>query len=209
MSLIQKVRKLNKIIKHRKQLNYIISTYLFFLENAEKSVWGSITEEDEEGIKHAVVLSNEYEGSIVEIGTLFGHTTNLLASLKRIDVPLIAVENFSGNPFHLPQDVHRQFTRRTLRYVLDHCSTQIFDGDAADFYSANKTLRPSLVFIDAGHEYEMVRQDIEWAVSTGCPVISGHDYIDIHPGVVKAVDETFGEKISLYGSVWIHQNHER
>jgi hypothetical protein len=49
-----------------------------------------------------------------------------------------------------------------------------------------------------------VKQDIGWAISIDCPVISGHDYRDVHPGVVKAVDEAFGDKISLYGSVWIH-----
>jgi hypothetical protein len=61
------------------------------------------------------------------------------------------------------------------------------------------------VFIDAFHDYKSVRRDIDWAVSTGCPVISGHDYTDIHPGVITAVNETFGKSISLYGSVWIHE----
>ena len=32
----------------------------------------------------------------------------------------------------------------------------------------------------------------------------GHDYIDDHPGVIQAVDEAFGEKITLYGSIWVH-----
>ncbi len=208
MGIMQKLTKLKRIIKYRKRLKPVVLSYLYFYENPEKSVWGSITEDDEDGIKRAVIQAGNHEGPIVEIGALFGHTTCLLASLKRLGVPLITVENFIWNPFYLPPDVHRQFTRRTLRYALDHCSTQIYDGDAADFYLANATLRPSLVFIDAGHGYESVRRDIDWAVSSGCPVISGHDYTDMHPGVVKAVDETFGDKISLYGSVWIHQSLE-
>jgi len=205
MSLMQKIKKLKALVKHRKMLRGVISSYLFCLKDPDKSVWGSITEDDEKGVMHAVMLARDYEGPIVEIGVLFGHTTNLLASLKRKDVPLIGVENFTWNPFLLPADVHRQFTRRTLRYVLDHCATRIFDGNAEDFYLANQTLRPSLVFIDAFHDYESVRRDIDWAVSTGCPIISGHDYTDIHPGVIKAVNGTFGDNISLYGSVWIHQ----
>ena len=92
--------------------------------------------------------------------------------------------------------------------VSAHCSTQIFDGDAADFYSANATLRPSMVFIDAQHDYKSVKQDIDWAVSVGCPVISGHDYHDMCPGVIKAVNESFGDKFTLYGSVWIHQSRK-
>ncbi|MBE7214198.1 class I SAM-dependent methyltransferase [Shewanella benthica] len=208
MGVLQKLSELNLIIKYRKQLKPVLTSYLHFFENTETSVWGSITEDDELGIKHAVVQSGKYKGPIVEIGALFGHTTNLLASMKRTGVILITVENFTWNPFSLPPEVHRQFTMRTLRYALEHCSTQVFDGNAADFYLANATLKPSLIFIDAGHDYESVRKDIDWAVSTGCPVISGHDYTDAHPGVVKAVDETFGDNISLYGSVWIHQRRE-
>ena len=205
MALMEKIKKLRALVTHRKLLRNVVSSYLFCLKDPGKSIWGSITEEDEQGVRQAVMLARDYEGPIVEIGVLFGHTTNLIASLKQEGVPLIGVENFTWNPFCLPADVHRQFTKRTLRYVLDHCATRIFDGNAEDFYSANKTLKPSLVFIDAFHDYKSVRRDIDWAVSTGCPIISGHDYTDIHPGVIKAVNETFGDTISLYGSVWVHK----
>jgi len=179
------------------------------MENPEKSIWGSITEEDEEGIKLAVTYAGNFEGPIVEIGACFGHTTNLIASLKRIDVPLITVENFSWNPFFLPKDIHRQFLKRTIRYAMVHCSTQIFEGEAEKFYLANAKLKPSLVFIDATHYYEPIRRDIAWALSTGCAVISGHDYMNMHPGVIKAVRESFGDNFSVHGSVWIHVNPKR
>jgi hypothetical protein len=204
MKIFHKAKRLKSIIKYRALFINVVRSYLFFVENPEKSVWGSITEDDEKGIEHAVTHASNYEGPVVEIGALFGHTTNLLASLKRLDVPLIAVENFCWNPFYLPKDIHRQFLKRTIRYAIDHCATQIFEGDAAAFYSAKANLQPSLVFIDAGHDYESVKRDIYWALSTGCPVISGHDYTDIHPGVIKAVHESFGDNISVYGSVWIH-----
>lgn len=205
MTISQKLIRIKALMKNLRLLKSLISSYSFFLAYPEKSVWGSITEEDEEGIKQAVLYASLHEGPIVEIGTLFGHTTNLIASLKQTSVPLIAVENFTWNPFFLSPEVHRRFTRRTLRYVMDHCSTQIFDGDAADFYLANASLKPSLVFIDAENDYKSVKRDIDWAISTGCPVIAGHDYMDIFPEVVKAVDDAFGDKFSLYGSVWIHQ----
>jgi hypothetical protein len=204
MDVLKKLQKVKTIIKNRKLIQSIISSNLFFLENPGKSAWGSITETDEEGIRQAVVLARNYQGPIIEVGTLFGHTTNMIASLKSPEVSLISIDNFCWNPFFLPPEAHRQFTRRTLCYVIEHCSTQIFDGSSADFYAANPTLKPSLVFIDAAHDYKSVKQDIAWAVSTGCPVISGHDYDEIHPGVVKAVDEAFGDNISCYGSVWIH-----
>jgi len=204
MKVFDIAKRLKIIIKHRAFLIGIIRSSLFFLENPEKSVWGSITEADEEGIRHAVAYASNYEGPIVEIGACFGHTTNLLASLKRLDVTLITVEGFYWNPFYLPKDIHRQFLKRTIRCAIVHCATQIFEGDIEAFYSANVMLKPSLVFIDATHYYESVRRDIDWALSTGCPVISGHDYMDMHPGVIKAVHESFGDNISVYGSVWVH-----
>ena len=163
-----------------------------------------MTSDEEEGIEYAVGLASNYEGPIVEIGALFGHTTCLLASLKKTTIRLIAVENFTWNPFYLPSDIHRQFTKRTLSYVLKYCSTEIFDGNAEDFYLNNPTLKPSMIFIDARHDYESVRYDLNWAISTGCPVITGHDYIDIYPGVIKAVNESFGDNFSLFGSMWVH-----
>ncbi len=209
MSLTTKINTFGKIIKHQRELLKVVKRHIKFVEMYdEQTVWGSITNDEEEGLKWAAGLAAHYEGPIVEIGALFGHTTNLLASLKAETVPLIAVENFTWNPFCLPKANHRRFTQRSLKYVLDHCATEIYDGNAEDFYSANPTLRPSMVFIDAGHDYESVRQDIDWAISSGCPVISGHDYSDLHGGVVRAVDESFGDKISLYGSVWIHQQEE-
>jgi len=201
-----KLRTIRGVIKYRKVLKRVIKTYLEFFEDFDITVWGSISEAEEEGIKFAVSQANKCDGPIVEVGTLFGHTACLIASLKRADIPLVAVDDFSWNPFYLPSGVHRRFTMRTMRYIMDHCSTQLFDGNAADFYSTHAKLNPSMVFIDAEHDYESVKRDIDWAISTGCPVISGHDYTDQYHGVVKAVNEAFGNNFLLFDSIWVHQN---
>lgn len=54
------------------------------------------------------------------------------------------------------------------------------------------------VFIDAGHSYASVKQDIEsWLpkIKTG-GILAGHDYTDAWPGVKKAVNEKFKNVIS-------------
>lgn len=204
MKIKRKIDKALKLIKYNKRLRPVLNNYIYFIENSSQSAWGSITEEDESGIKAAVDHASSYSGPIVEIGCLFGHTTTLLATLKKPDVQLIAVDNFSWNPFHISKDEHRQFTKRSLRYIIENCETSIYDGTSEQFYIANKDMKPSMVFIDAGHDYNSVKQDIGWALKARCPVISGHDYHKLCPEVVKAVDDSFGDDIQVYGSVWVH-----
>ena len=56
-------------------------------------------------------------------------------------------------------------------------------------------IRPHFVFVDAAHDYENVKRDIDAWWETGPEWMAGHDYnrgSDIHfPGVWKAVDEKF------------------
>ncbi len=51
------------------------------------------------------------------------------------------------------------------------------------------------IFIDANHEYEYVKKDIElyWPKVKSGGVLCGHDYSGGHPGVTTAVDEFFGK----------------
>jgi predicted O-methyltransferase YrrM len=64
------------------------------------------------------------------------------------------------------------------------------------------------VFIDAAHEYEDVQNDIEaWLpkIKTG-GIIAGHDYIPTYPGVMRAVNEKFGDKVDKryeYEGCWL------
>lgn len=63
-----------------------------------------------------------------------------------------------------------------------------------------------LVFIDGNHDYEYVKQDIElWQpkIRKG-GLLAGHDFNrELHPGVVRAVTERFGEEIAIGSNdVW-------
>jgi len=62
-----------------------------------------------------------------------------------------------------------------------------------------------LVFIDAGHQYQSVVEDINaWLPLVKKEgVLSGHDYGARHyPGVKEAVDEIFGDKVTVIDTVW-------
>ena len=62
-----------------------------------------------------------------------------------------------------------------------------------------------LIYIDANHSYESVKKDIEsWLPKLKMSgIIAGHDYDDHWPGVVKAVDEKFRNRIELSGRNWM------
>jgi hypothetical protein len=197
-------RKARTLWKHRRLLADVVGSHVFFLENRGVTVWGGISEDDERGIREAVARAAPCDGPIVEIGALFGWTTQLLASLKSPAKELIAVDNFCWNPFHIPPDDHRAITRRTLHYCLEHCRTRIFDGTARDFYDTYRGPTPSMVFIDADHSYAATQADIAWACQRGVPVVAGHDYnATLHQAVVRAVDEQFSGHVDVFGSVWI------
>jgi hypothetical protein len=197
------VRKLRSVIRHRHELKQVVDAHLYFLEHRGVTVWGGISEADELGIREAVARAARFDGPIVEIGALFGWTTQLLASLKSPAKELIAVDNFCWNPFMLPADDHRVIARRTLHYCLEHCRTRLFDGSTEEFYRSYAGETPSMVFIDADHSYAGASSDIAWARAMGVPVVVGHDYQDLHPGVVRAVDENFAGRFQVFGSVWI------
>lgn len=60
------------------------------------------------------------------------------------------------------------------------------------------------VFIDAGHSYGAVKQDIaDWRPKVRAGGwFGGHDYHAKFPGVIRAVDEAFPEKRLYEGWIW-------
>ena len=114
------------------------------------------------------------------------------------------MDNFSWNPIGLTEDAHRDFCYRSLYYLTTCCNTTIYDGSGESFYSSYADEKPAMVFIDANHTYEGVKEDIDWAVAQGIPIISGHDYSNDFPGVKKAVNEAFPDAFKVTGSLWAH-----
>jgi hypothetical protein len=72
--------------------------------------------------------------------------------------------------------------------------------DVLNFYK----ITADVIYIDASHEYEAVKNDISgyWGLLKNNGSIIGDDYTKTHwPGVVKAVDE-FPIKANITGVVW-------
>jgi predicted O-methyltransferase YrrM len=66
------------------------------------------------------------------------------------------------------------------------------------------------IFIDGDHSYESVKNDIQaWYPKLKVNgIMAGDDYDPCHGGVIKAVDEIFGNSISKEWPVWYIKKEE-
>jgi hypothetical protein len=60
-----------------------------------------------------------------------------------------------------------------------------------------------MVFIDAGHTYEEVKNDIKKWKNKARIVLCGHDYCTAWAGVKQAVDEELGGPDEVHDSLWV------
>ena len=189
---------LKELIKRRRR----VLSFLRFSRRGTQPKGGSVDNEESEALKELAQKAEKFEGPIIEIGTLFGFSTQALAIGKNQDKKLITVDRYTWNPIGIPSWRHEELTRKNLYYLTERCNVEIYAGDSNEFYESYSGEPPSLVFIDAGHDYDSVKNDIDWAVRKEAKIISGHDYSDRHPGVKKAVDEALGQSIEIAGTVW-------
>ncbi len=143
-------------------------------------------------------------GSIAEIGSWKGRSTHaLLTGNTRGTVTAIDTWRGSSDP---TDKTHGRDTLEDFTKNVGHFANLVVNRnrgvDAAKDYPDGAF---DMVFIDAGHTYEEVRDDIAaWLpkVRTG-GLICGHDYHHRKwPGVVRAVGEAFGAPDGVADTIW-------
>jgi hypothetical protein len=139
---------------------------------------------------------------IVEVGTLYGHSTLVMCLAKQPTQRLLAVDNFSWNSLGISSEVHLSATRKRLAECTKEFGVEIVAKSAREFYDTYQGPPPALYFCDADHTYEAVRADIAWARKIGASIICGDDYAPEHTGVTLAVDEA-GGPCELHGGLWL------
>lgn len=175
----------------------------FSYANEQSLMWGGGTVDGTE-FSALTALAQEasaFHGPIIEIGTLFGFSTNALAIGKASHIPLITVDTFTWNPIGMPNWRHEELTRKGLAYLVAKQNVRLVKSTADSFYQLYDGGQPSLVFIDADHSYEAVRKDIDFAERVGAKIICGDDFS--WPGVRKAVEESFGQDYQTIGDMWV------
>ena len=193
------IGKLMKAMRHLGTVRMAVANAVRLADgDADAVALGGLTDEE----TAALVRWLPDEGTFVEFGTLFGLTAKALAAAKP-HLKVVAVDNFSWNPFGLPPDLHEAFARKILANEIAAGRVEVVRATSEEF-RRTWTGRADAVFFDAQHEYEPVRDEIAWAKSSGVPLVTGHDYGNPSPrfGVTRAVDEAFGRPAEVVGMCW-------
>jgi precorrin-6B methylase 2 len=187
------------LLKNWRSAKTALSTlsYLYSGDSDALDALGGLTDEE---IRAICGWASEKPGmTVVEVGTLFGLTAREIAKNDAVG-KVIAVDNFSWNPFGLPPKIHEDFTRR----ILKGSGVELINCSSEDWRKKVKG-KIDMIFFDASHRYEDVKAECEWAKEAGIKIVSGHDYGNPNSlfGVTRAVDEVFGkENVEVVGMCW-------
>ena len=155
--------------------------------------------------EHFCTDGNRSKANILEIGTYLGISSELFAQCCN-EVITVDKRKLDGLDDVLLRNSNLGFMNMTSEEASKHFEDGFFDG----------------VYIDARHEYEYVKHDIELWLPKVKPggVLCGHDYITDeiaaipitefdwfgqkmgHGGVKKAVDEKFADVKTYKDSSW-------
>jgi hypothetical protein len=123
--------------------------------------------------------------SVAEVGSLYGRSS--FALLTACNGPVHCIDPWPGHRYDSFRDECGHFPNLVaIREFSPAAAEQVPDVD--------------MVFLDGDHEYERVLADIEAWLPRARKLLCGHDYgHPDHPGVAKAVEETFGDRVVLAG----------
>ena len=167
-----------------------------------------------------MVEDHANDSHFVEVGAFYGKSAAYMAveiANSGKNIKFDVVDTWRGSPEHqegawdhredmVNDTAFEVFTENMKPVEGFYNAIKLPSLEAANQYDNNSL---DFVFIDASHEYESVKADIEaWysKVKSG-GFIGGHDYLkgDSKYGVYLAVDERFETNFELYGTSWLHR----
>lgn len=135
-----------------------------------------------------IIPNNE---SIIEIGSYLGRSTSYLIELankSKKNISLISIDTFNGSKEHTKTNFYDEFSSNInnldIKYPL-----VVLKGDSKDIIKFIPDNSIFCIMIDASHEYEDVKSDINMCIPKikKGGILCGDDYD--WPGVKRAVDE--------------------
>jgi hypothetical protein len=141
--------------------------------------------------------------SVIELGSWKGKSTHALCSSKCPDVT--AIDHWEGSTYE-PEahaeaksgSVFDKFKENTKNFT----NLRIIKKDINDAVKDIADKSVDMIFLDCGHTYEEVKNDIEKWKGKARILLCGHDYCAGWPGVEQAVNEAFGGPDGVIGTIW-------
>jgi len=185
----------------------VISTHQINMDHFYKNVDGFSSEEEQGDLLKTILdqLDVTNKIKIAEIGVYKGRGTaiwNVELINRNIDYEYFAIDHFLGSSEH-QRDGYIDYYGLTLNNlfpILD--KIKIIKNDSISESKNYPDEYFDVVYIDASHEYECVKDDIiSWLpkVKKG-GILCGDDYCVGWPQVVRAVDEVLG-KVNCAGLI--------
>lgn len=139
---------------------------------------------------------------IAEIGVYKGRGTaiwNEHLMSKGLNYKYYAIDHFLGSAEHDKNINYYDVAFNNLKPISD--KIYLIKNDSISESQKHADGYFDIVYIDASHEYEHVKKDIQSWLPKVRPggIMCGDDYIAGWPGVVKAVDEIFPDKVNIVG----------
>lgn len=135
--------------------------------------------------------------TIIEVGCFEGRSTRAMADnttgiIHAVDPWNALIYGSNGQFLYKTDDITRSIFHANLADKIGDGTIEVWPTIFKNFRPIlMDQLQPSFIFIDAAHDYENVKNDINHAMTFKPIMIGGHDYCKEWPGVIKAVDEIF------------------
>ena len=164
-------------------------------------------DELQEFVKQRVAKSEGHTFHIVEVGSWKGASAIAMAKVNhRVRVTCVDTWQGSSSDHTLvrasEEDVYSAFYEN-LKNSGVFSQISVRPGKSTDVAKDWDGGKVDMIFIDANHTYEAVKEDIAawWPLLMPDGVMIGHDYRTTNfPGVDKAVHEAFGGRVKSYGA---------
>lgn len=183
----------------RENSHYLAATgYFFGYQSPQIAGWFSYPEQ------LFMYEAGKNMESAIELGSWKGKSTHALCSSGCPDVT--AIDTWAGSEFE--PEAHAEAKTGSVeaefrKNLKDFPNLKIIKADINEAVKDIPDKSVDMVFIDAGHTYEEVKNDILKWKDKAKILLCGHDYVSGWPGVKQAVDELLGGPDELHDTVWV------
>lgn len=168
-------------------------------------IFGWSSKEDQGALLEKILTVVKFNDKlkIAEIGVFQGKCTamwNVMLINQGIDYEYHAIDHFQGSEEHAKDVDYYSLAKDNLTPILDRIN--LIKNDSISQAKEYEDEYFDIVYIDASHDYESVKRDIEtWYPKVkNNGIICGDDYVAGWAGVIRAVDEKFSKNLNIVGN---------